>query len=104
METNTYSEGCFTMRKSMWSTVIALVVLFGMFTTGVLGDNITENKPSDQEIIEVMVFYEFGPETGFKVYDEYSNDEHIFYKVFDSEGHHICDGMVSRDEMVDRYF
>lgn len=92
------------MRKGIWSTVIALVVLFGMFATGVLGENIAESKPSDQEIVEVMVFYEFGPEAGYKVYDEYSSEEHIFYRVFDQDGHTICDGMVSRDEMVDRYF
>ena len=104
METNTYLKGCFTMRKSMWSTVIALVVLFGMFATGLLGENVRESVPSDQEIIEVMVFYKYGPEVDYKIYDEYSNGEHIFYQVFDSEGHDLAGGFVNREDMIAKYF
>lgn len=105
MESNTYFKGCFTMRNNGWIKGIALVIiLLGVFTNWICGEDPVASTPDDQEIVEVFVFYEYGPETTFKVYDEYSNEDDIYYEAFDCDGTCLGSGYLDREDLINKLF
>lgn len=94
------------MRNSSWAKGIALFVILLIVSVNWIngGEEVTSTQPTDQEIAEVYVFYKYGSEAGVKVYDEYSNGENIYYKVFDRDGHCVGSGHFNREEMVNELF
>ena len=94
------------MRNTGWIKGIALVViLLGVFTNWICGgDVVADDTPSDQEIVEVFVFYEYGPEAEVKVYDKYSDEDEIYYKAFDCDGACLGGGYLDREDLINELF
>ena len=105
MESNTYFERCIIMRNNGWIKGIALVtILIGLFAGRICGEEVIAKTPSDQEIIEVFVFYEYGSEATFEVFEEYSSDKHIFYEAYDHDGTSLGSGFLNREDLINELF
>lgn len=93
------------MRNNGWIKGMALVIILcGFFTNWIFGEDVIAKTPTDQEIIDVYVFYEYGPEATCKVYDEYSSEKHIFYQAFDHDGTDLGGGYICRQDLIDELF
>ena len=93
------------MRNNGWIKGMALVIiLVGIFTNWISGEETIAKTPSDQEIIEVFVFYEYGSEATFEVFDEYSSDKHICYEAYDHDGTCLGGGFLNREDLINELF
>ena len=93
------------MRNNGWIKGIALVViLLGLFASYICGEDIVASTPSDQEIAEVFVFYEYGPEASCEVYEKHSDEEEIYYRAFDHDGVCLGGGYLNREAIVNELF
>lgn len=89
------------MKKNVWIKVTALVIVFVVLAiSGVYEVEPAVERPSDYELIGTFVAEAYRSEFEFKIFEEYTNETHIFYEAYDSDGYGIAGGFVNREDLI----